>query len=156
MYGQHSPEAVLRGVLGRTYPEEVLGGALRYPVYPSARPAWLCHKQWRFFGEDGLAGEEVSIWMYEGTLKIEYQTSTLSEYTLHFSPDHQQIKAVSDFRRIETQFVSHQLHLWRRGETEWLLALRQPERSKRKTRCGSTNVVQLRFPEMDDQRADQA
>ena len=28
---------------------------------------------WRFFGEDGLAGEEVQAWLYEGTLKITYQ-----------------------------------------------------------------------------------
>jgi hypothetical protein len=156
--GRHSPSAVLRGVLGRTYPDEVLSRVLYATQFTRHldKHGYVRFKNWRFFGEDGLAGEEVSVWMYEGTLKIEYQTSTLSEYTLRFSSDHQQIEAVSDFRRIETQFVSPQLHLWRRGETEWLLALRQPERSKRKTRCGSTNVVQLRFPEMDDQRADQA
>jgi len=94
--------------------------------------------------------------MYEGTLKIEYQTTTLSEYTLRFSPDHKQIQAVKNPRCIETQFVSPQLHLWRRGETEWLLALKQPERHKHQKRRVSSKIVQLRFPEMDDQRTDQA
>jgi len=34
----------------------------------------------RTTGEDGLAGEPVSVWIYEGTLKIEYQTTALSLY----------------------------------------------------------------------------
>jgi len=58
------------------------------------RHGYVRFKKWRFFGEDGLAGSEVSVWMYEGTLKIEYQTTALSEYTLRFSPDHKQIKQV--------------------------------------------------------------
>ena len=56
--------------------------------------------------------------MYEGTLKIEYQTTALSEYTLRFSPDRQQIEAVKNPRRIETHFRTPQLQLWQTSETE--------------------------------------
>jgi hypothetical protein len=70
------------------------------------RHGYVKFKKWRFFGEDGLAGSEVSVWMYEGKLKIEYQTTALSENTLRFSPDHQQIEAVKNPRRIETHFRS--------------------------------------------------
>ena len=87
--------------------------------------------------------------MYEGTLKIEYQITTLSEYTLRFSTDHQQIQRVSNARRIETHFVSPQLHLWQRGETEWLLAFKQSERRTRTITQANADVVQLRFPEME-------
>ena len=65
--------------------------------------------------------------MYEGTLKIEYQATALSEYALHLSSDHQRIEAVKNPRRIETHFRSPQLHLWQTSDTEWLLALRRPD-----------------------------
>ena len=156
--GRHSPSAVLRGVLGRTYPEEVLRRCLYATQFTRHldRHGYVRFKKWRFFGEDGLTGEEVSVWMYEGTLKIEYQATELSTYALHLSPDHKHIEAVKHPRRIETHFVSPQLHLWRRGETEWLLAMPQPERHKRKIRRSAPSVVQLRFPEMDDHGRAQA
>src|SRR6266849_5620502 len=134
--GRHSPEAVLRGVLGRTYPEEVLSRVLYATQFTRSLDAhgYVRFKNWRFFGEDGLAGEQVSVWMYEGTLKIEYQATALSEYALHLSPDHQRIEAVKNPRRIETHFRSPQLHLWQTSETEWLLALRRPEPAQRRNR----------------------
>ncbi len=156
--GRHSPQEVLRGVLGRTFPEEVLRRCLYATQFTRHldRHGYVRFKKWRFYGEDGLASEEVSVWMYEGTLKIEYQTTTLSEYTLRFSPDHKQVQAVKNPRRIETQFVSPQLHLWRRGETEWLMVMPQPERHKRKIHRAKSGVVQLRLPDMDVPREDQA
>jgi len=41
------------------------------------RHGYVRFRSWRFFGEDGLAGEEVSVWVYEDTLKIDYQTTAL-------------------------------------------------------------------------------
>jgi len=132
--GRHSPSEVLRGVLGRTYPEEVLSRVLYAMQFTRHldKHGYVNFNNWRFFGEDGLAGEQVSVWVYEGTLKIEYQATTLSEYSVTFTPDHKQIEAVKNPRRIETHFRSPQLHLWQRGETEWLLALRRPGPSPRK------------------------
>jgi hypothetical protein len=125
--GRHSPEAVLRGMLGRTYPDEVLSRMLYATQFTRSldQHGYVRFKNWRFFGEDGLAGEQVSVWMYEGTLKLEYQATALSEYALHLSPDHQ---------RIETHFRSPQLHLWQTSDTEWLLALRRPEPAPRRNR----------------------
>jgi hypothetical protein len=62
----------------------------------------------------------------------------------------------SDHKRIETHFVSPQLHLWQRSETEWLLALRQPERNIRMIKRAPWEIVQLRFPEMKQSWADAA
>ena len=89
---------------------------------------------YRFFGEDGLSGEQVSVWVYEGTLKIEYQATALSEYALQVSPDHQRIEAVKNPRRIETHFRSPQLHLWQTSATEWRLSLRRPDPAPRRNR----------------------
>jgi len=132
--GRHSPSAVMRGVLGRTYPEEVLSRVLYAMQFTRSLDAhgYVRFKNWRFKGCDGLAGEQVSVWMYEGTLKIEYQATTLSEYALQMSPDHQRIEAVKNPRRIETHFRSPQLHLWKTSDTEWLLALRRPDPTPRR------------------------
>jgi hypothetical protein len=70
--------------------------------------------------------------MYEGTLKTEYQATTLSQYSVTFEPDHKRIAEVKRSHRIETYFRSPQLHLWRLSETEWLLALRRKESAPRK------------------------
>jgi len=139
--GRHSPASVLRGVLGRTYPEEVLSRALYATQFTRHldRHGYIRFKHWRFFGEDGLAGSEVSVWVYEDTLKIEYQATTLSLYSVHLSPD-QQITEVKNSRRLETHFRSPQLDLWQVSDTEWLLALRRPEPVARKK---PSNIVPL-------------
>ena len=132
--GRHSPTEVLRGVLGRTFPEEVLSRALFATQFTRQidRHGYVRFKQWRFFGENGLAGEEVSVWVYEHTLKVEHQATTLSLYSIRLSSDQKQITEVRHARRLETHFRSPQLDLWQLSETEWLLALRRPEKGPRK------------------------
>jgi transposase len=156
--GRHSPEAVLRGRLGRTFPEEVLARVLYATQFTRQldKYGYAHFNNWRFFGEDGLAGEEVQVWLYEGTLKITYQATALSEYSISFASDHKHIEEVKRPWRIETYFHSPQLQLWQTSETTWLLALRQPERHKPQTRRTESVVVQLSFPEMDLPRGDQA
>lgn len=148
--GRHSPQEVLRGVLGRTFPEEVLSRALYATQFTRHldRYGYVRFKHWRFFGESGLAGSDVSVWLYEGTLKIEYQATALSLYSVRLSPDKQQIAEVKNPRRLETHFHSPQLDLWQLSDTEWLLALRRPEPAPRKK---SSKIValaeQLMLPE---------
>jgi hypothetical protein len=150
--GRHSPSDVLRGVLGRTFPQEVLARALYATQFTRHldRHGYVRFKHWRLFGENGLAGEEVSVWVYENTLKIEYQATALSLYSIRLSSDQQQITEVKNPRRLETHFRSPQLDLWQVSDTEWLLALRRPELGERKKR---TKVVarasQLVLPEFD-------
>ena len=147
--GRHSPTGVLRGVLGRTYPPEVLSRVLYATQFTRHldRHGYIKFKHWRLFGEDGLAGEEVSVWVYEGTLKIEYQTTALALYSVRLSQD-QQITEVTNPRRLETRFRSPQLDLWQISDTEWLLALRRPEPGPRKKRSKIVALAeQLVLPE---------
>ncbi len=150
--GRHSPEAVLRGVLGRTYPEEVLSRALYATQFTRHldRHGYLRFKHWRFFGENGLAGEEISVWVYENTLKVEHQATTLSLYSVRLSSDQREITEVKNGRRLETHFRSPQLDLWQLSDTEWLLALRRPEPGPRKRPSKIVSLVeQLVLPEFD-------
>ena len=132
--GRHSPSDVLRGMLGRTFPEEVLSRALYATQFTRHldKHGYIRFKHWRFFGENGLAGSDVSVWVYEDTLKIEYQATALSLYSVRLSSDQRQITAVKNARRLETHFRSPQLDLWQLSDTEWLLALRRPEPGPRK------------------------
>lgn len=127
--GRHSPSEVLRGVLGRTFPEEVLSRALYATQFTRQidRHGFVKFKHWRFYGEQGLAGEDVSVWVYEGNLKVEYQATALSLYELSLKKDTGEIAEVKNARRLETHFRSPQLDLWQLSDTEWLLALRRPD-----------------------------
>lgn len=127
--GRHSPSEVLRGVLGRTFPEEVLARALYATQFTRQidRYGFVKFKHWKFYGERGLAGEDVSVWVYERNLKVEYQATALSLHELSIEKDTGEIAEVKHSRRLETLFRSPQLDLWQVSETEWLLALRRPK-----------------------------
>ena len=148
--GRHSPYAVLRGVLGRTIPEEVLSRALYATQFTRHldKHGYVRFKHWKFFGENGLAGEEVSVWVYENTLKVEHQATTLSLYSVRLSPDQRQITEVKNAHRLKTHFRSPQLDLWQLSDTEWLLALRRPEPVARKKQNKVVALAeQLTLPE---------
>jgi len=87
------------------------------------------------------------VWIYENTLKVEHQATTLSLYSVRLDKD-QQITEVKNARRLETHFRSPQLDLWRISDTEWLLALRRPAPIARK-KPGKVVVLaeQLVLPE---------
>ncbi len=133
---------MLRGALGRTIPEEVLSRALYATQFTRQidKYGYIKFKHWKFFGENGLAGEEVSVWVYEDTLKVEHQATTLSLYSVRLSPDQKDITEVKNARRLETHFRSPQLDLWQVSDTEWLLALRRPGPVARKKQG---NIVPL-------------
>jgi putative transposase len=117
--GRHSPTEVLRGVLGRTFPEEVLSRALYATQFTRQidHRGYVRFKHWRLYGERGLAGENVSVWVYEGNLKVEYQATALSLYELSIEKKTGEITEVKNPRRIETHFRSPQLDLWRLSDT---------------------------------------
>jgi hypothetical protein len=55
--------------VGHAIPEEVLSRALYVTQFTRQidRHGYIRFKHWRFFGENGLVGEEVSVWVYEDT-----------------------------------------------------------------------------------------
>lgn len=70
------------------------------------------------YGERGLAHQPVTVWVYEGTLKVEYQTVTLSKYRVELRDDRKRITDVSNPRIAETIFRSPQLTLFDLGPDE--------------------------------------
>jgi hypothetical protein len=54
-------------------------------VFPQAkispRFGMVSFQNWKFYGESGLAKAQVTVWIYEGSLKIEHEAVTLSQYS---------------------------------------------------------------------------
>jgi hypothetical protein len=110
------------------YPETVLDRILfatRYTRYLD-KHGFLRFSNWKLYGERSLAHQPVSIWVYEGTLKIEHQAITLSKYTVELQEDHRHLRQVSHPHLAETPFRSPQLMLIDLSPDEWVLYWRMP------------------------------
>ena len=104
--------------------------ATRYTRYLD-KNGFLRFQNWKFYGERGLAKAPVTIWVYEGSLKIEHQAVMLSKYTVELQDDHKHLRAVSHPRLQETPFRSPQLTLIDLGPGEWLLYWLLPQEETR-------------------------
>ena len=79
------------------YPESVLNRILfatRY-VRHLDKHGFLRFQNWKLYGERGLAKAKVTVWVYEGSLKVEHQAVTLSQYEVKLQDDHKHLQAVS-------------------------------------------------------------
>lgn len=127
------------------YPESVLNRILfatRYTRYLD-KNGFLRFQHWKLYGERGLAKAPVTVWIYDGSLKIEHQAVTLSKYEVELQDDRKHIQAVSHPRLQETPFRSPQLALFDLGEGEWLLYWKTPELARVRRRRHGTDIMQL-------------
>lgn len=106
-------------------------------------------RRWRFYAEAGLAKKPVTVHIYTGTLKGEYQDTDLALYTVAWHEDNKHITQVTNPRVIETGYRSPQLTLWTLGSDEWLLFKKLPNYAVRKRRKRA-DVIQLSFPNIDE------
>jgi putative transposase len=143
--GCHSPAAVLGGQKGKVYPESVLSRILfatRY-VRHLDKHGFLRFADWKFYGERGLPRAKVMIWIYEGSLKVEHQAVTLSEYEVSMLDDHKHVQAVRSARTHQTPFRSPQLTLFDLDQGGWLLYWKTPAQSRPRRKHHVEGIVQL-------------
>jgi putative transposase len=143
--GCHSPAQVIGWHKGTMVPEETLNRILfatRYTRHLD-RHGYIRFQDWRLYGERGLAQQKVSVWVYEGTLKLEYQAVALSKYRVELLEDRKHIKGVSNPRVAETVFRSPQLTLFDLGPDEWLVYWKAPSYALRQRRRPGSKVTQL-------------
>ncbi len=143
--GCHSPLAVLGEHKGTMYPPGVLDRILfatRYTRHLD-RHGYLRFQNWKLYGERGLAQAPVTVWVYNGSLKIEHQAVTLAQYGVELHEDRKQVQKVSSSRLTETPFRSRQLTLFDLGPNEWLLYWKTPTYATRRRREPVSNVTQL-------------
>jgi putative transposase len=143
--GCHSPAAVLGGQKGRVYPESVLSRILfatRY-VRRLDKHGFLRYQDWKFYGERGLAKEKVTVWIYEGSLRVEKEAVTLSQYEVSMLNDHKHVQVVRSARAHETPFHSPQLTLFDLGPDGWILYWKTPEQVPRRNVRRVEGITQL-------------
>jgi len=135
--GTMVPEATLNRILFAT----------RYTRYLDQH-GFIRFQDWHLYGERGLAHQPVTVWVYEGTLKLEYQAVTLSKYRVELQDDRRHIKGVSHPRIAETPFRSPQLTLFDLGPDEWILYWKAPPSAFRQRKRSGPEVTQLTLFEM--------
>jgi len=104
------------------YPPSVLDRILfatRYTRHLD-RNGYLRFQNWKLYGERGLAKAPVTVWIYEGSLKVEHQAVTLAQYSVGLQNNRKHVQKVSNPRLVETPFRSPQLALFDLGPDEWL------------------------------------
>lgn len=93
--------------------------------------------------ERGLSGFPVTVWVYDGSITVEYQTVTLSTYSIELQEDRKQIKQVSHPRLAQTPFCSPQLTFIDVGPDVWRLYWRAPSYQPRRRILRVAGMVQL-------------
>src|SRR5712692_4608466 len=140
-----SPAQVLGWHKGTMYPEEVLNRILFATRYTRSldKHGYLRFHHWKLYGERGLAGSPVAVWVYDGSLKVEYQAVLLSQYTVELQEDRKHLRQVSNPRLMDTPFRSPQWTLFDLGPDDWLLYLHLPEYAARRRIRKVKGLVQL-------------
>src|SRR5947208_12234587 len=143
--GCHSPVQVLAWHKGTLYPAEFLDRILfatRYTRYLDKK-GFLRFQNWKLYGERGLAKAPVTVWVYDGSLKVEYQAVTLTQYTVDLQEDHKHLSQVSHPRLAQTPSRSPQLVLFDLGPGKWLLSWKTPDVAPARRRRRVPGIVQL-------------
>ncbi len=134
--GRRSPQEVLGWVSGVRYRPEELERAFfstRFSrVLDSLGYARLM--RWRLYGEEGLAGEEASLWLQESTLTVEHGGEPLSRFEVEVAADTGKLRKVGRLRLFATSRVLPQLRLFALDEAGWLKALRLEDYAPRRPR----------------------
>lgn len=150
--GCHSPAAVLGEQKGTIYPDSVLNRILFATHYTRHldKHGFLRFQNWKLYGERGLGSAPVTVWVYEGSLKVEHEAVTLSKYTVELKDDHK-LKQVSNPRLSSTPFRSPQLTLIDLNLHEWLLYWKNPDHAPAHRRHRVPGMVQLSLFELSPQ-----
>jgi transposase InsO family protein len=126
--GRHSPEAVLGKLRLDPYAPDVLHRIFHTTRFHRRVDAqgYVQFRQWRVYGEYGLAGQVAAVWLYADTLTIVFEDTTLAQYRVSYQPDALHLRTVTEPQLFETIYRSAQLELWSLSDDQWLKVLHVP------------------------------
>jgi hypothetical protein len=110
--------------------------------------------RWRLYGEEGLAGKEVEVWLLDKTLTVEHAGEPLSAYEVDHDPlggrgGSGRLLAVGKPILFETPFAPGQMRLFglaeTLGERGWLKMVRLEDYAPRRPRRPQM-LQQVLFP----------
>jgi hypothetical protein len=94
------------------------------------------------YGEQGLAGCETLVNIFQDTLALEYGDYPLSKYSVEWQPDDRHLLRVGNPRLYQHPYQSPQLPLWPSGEVEWHVIIRVDSKTHRRKQRGRVFVIQ--------------
>lgn len=145
--GRRSPEEVLGRVFGRTYPLADLHRTFYTLRFQRRfdRLGYVRFRQWRIYGEYGLAHQTAVVWLYGETLTVACGETALAVYRVSYQPGLKQLRTITEPQLFDTRYRSPQQPLWELGEEEWLKVVRvQPVmRQTRRAPMGEQAVLPL-------------
>jgi len=106
-------------------------------------------RHWRLYGERGLAGARVAVWLWNETLTIAYETEALVQYRVALEADGHRVREVTEPRFFPTGHASPQPFLAPLEETEWLAAQRLAPYPPRRPRRAAGRQERLLAPDLD-------
>src|ERR671911_382043 len=108
--GRRSPAEVLDQVTGRAFSDQELARIFA-PLLTSRRvdqQGYVRFRNWRLYGERGLAGEPASIWVTDEEVTIQFAEEPLARYGITYQRDHRHFRQVTPKRVFETTYQSPQ------------------------------------------------
>ena len=147
--GRRSPAEVLDQVKGRAFSDQELARIFA-PLLTSRRvdqQGYVRFRNWRLYGERGLAGEPASIWITDEDVTIQADDDPLATYGVSYQRDHRHFRRVTPKQIFETRHGSPQPPLLELGPDDWLLAIEQPRRSRRRRRRSALVQAELFGPD---------
>ena len=84
------------------------------------------------YGEQGLAGREALINIFQDTLALEYGEYPLAKYAVEWQPDDRHLFRVGNPRLYPHPYQTPQLPLWDAADVEWHVIIRCSPKARRK------------------------
>jgi transposase InsO family protein len=126
--GHHTPVEVLGWLRGRVVEPQRLRELFGRTEFLRTvnRYGFVSVQRFYLYAENGLARQRVSIWIYEGQLRIEYHKTLLARYRCIYDRKHGQLHDVNEPLLYTTPFTSPQLELIELDDEQWRKCQRRP------------------------------
>ena len=143
--GRHTPEEVLNRMTGKPFTLEALHRAFYTTRFGRTidKLGYVRFRHWRVYGERGLTGRPVAVWLYREHLTVAFADEPLAEYRVRYAPGTRRLEAITDPQLFETPFASPQLPLLALDDRDWLKVLRVPLYAPRRPRAAGVSQPPL-------------
>ena len=125
---------MLDWVKGRIFSDEDLARCFA-PILSTRRvdqQGYVRFRNWRLYGERGLADQPTSVWVTEEEVTIQFAAEPLARYGVAYQRDHRHFRQVRAKRIFETCYQSPQPPLWELSAANWQLAIELPRPRRRR------------------------
>ena len=146
--GRRTPQDVLGWVKGREIDPAKLDDAFTLRrVRLLDQRGYVRFQNWRIYAEAGLARRPADLWIYNETLSIQFTTTLLAQYAVHYHMASHQLLEVGTYQAFPSVYQSPQLSLWQGEDIVWRPAYKLDAPPRRSSRRGLAMIQYRLFSE---------